>query len=245
MACKKCKNPITIEAHLIPRCFAIQVQTGKSHAAGVHPNNVKFNVSQSGIWDNKILCKECDGHLGDHENYALKISKLIRADGSQEISEKMVIENVDKKRMMRFCAGILYKYSLTTVENGKIDLGKYQEICQEIAFTDNEIPKCFDVFAIRLIRYSNDNEVFAYRSPSPDRKEGINYYRLFIGGILFFIKVDQKLIQVKQFKDVSLQNTDHFTYMVLPATMFEEYQQPKSMIEKNARLSKYLDKVNS
>ena len=164
MACANCGDPDTIKAHLIPRVFCVEVQEGKSHAAQLAESG-DYRISQSGIWDASILCANCDGKLGELEDYAHQVFKAVRNHPTGSTFQVEVIDDVDNERILRFCAGISYKYSLTDRAKGKIALGRYQEVCRRIALNGDDIPASFDAFIFRPIRFSNDSGLFAYRAP--------------------------------------------------------------------------------
>lgn len=242
MTCKNCGSDSTIKAHLIPRVFCKQVQTGPSHAAGIKPDG-SFSISQSGVWDDSILCGTCDNDLGKLENYAHKVLTAVREAKTEQVWRACVAEGVEPEKIMRFCAAILYKYSLTSKEKGRIDLGPFQELCRQTAFGEISVPPEIDVFTFRPIRFWNDDGIFAYRAPSPDRKSGINLYRLLVGGALFFIKVDKRPFVDPLVTPFSLQAAKEFPYLVVPAQFLEEYKIPAGLWEKNSQFSTYLDRV--
>jgi hypothetical protein len=237
MTCKNCGVNKTIKAHLIPRVFCTQVQTGKSHAASITKNGM-FKISQSGIWDGNILCDKCDGKLGTFENYVHKLSQTIRDYGSELPWKTKIVDNADNVQVLKYCAGILYKYSLTTQENGRIDLGRYQNILRDFLFNDAPIPEELDVLIFRLIQYSHDNDVFAYRAPILDRQFGVNMYRMMMGGLVFFIKLDKQT----KVEKMLIKSANGVPYIIAPASHFEEFKIAKNIVRKNEKLSNFLDK---
>lgn len=242
MPCKNCGNDKTIRAHLIPKVFCKQIQLGNSHATQVGLNG-DFKVSQSGLWDDSILCTECDNKLGALENYAHKVFSVIRTYGSEKPGASKAVDGVDCTVILRFCAALLYKFSITKPERGRIRLGRYQEMCRDTAFGNQSIPEEIDAFAFRPIRYARDAEVFAYRAPSPDRKHRINLYRFMIGGMLIFVKLDKRPFPDSRLRDYMLKGAKSFTYLIVPAQGLEEYRIPQRVIAENEGLSMYLDKV--
>ena len=237
MTCKNCGVNKTIKAHLIPRVFCTQVQTGKSHAASIRKDGM-FKISQSGIWDNNILCDKCDGELGTFENYVHKLSQTIRNYGSEFPGKTKIVDNADNVQVLKFCAGILYKYSLTTEENGRINLGRYQNILRNFLFNNTSVPEELDVLIFRLIRYPYDNDVFAYRAPMLDRKFGVNMYRMMMGGLVFFIKLDKKEIA----EEMLIKTANGVPYVIALASHFEEFKIAKNIIKEHEKLSNFLDK---
>ncbi len=247
MACHNCNNPNTIKAHLVPRVFCREVQSGTSHA--LHdPSRSHFTKSQSGVWDDSILCSKCDNTLGVYENYAHKMLSMIRTSKIGSSGQILTIGDVDRDSIMRFLAGILYKFSLTTRVILRINLGRYQEVCRAISLANAPIPPCLEVLAFRPILFAGDDSVIAYRTPSPDRKYGLNIYRMMIGGMVFLIKLDKRKIEstplIKDFKMLIGDNDREFSYAVAKAEFFEDCYLPAISILQNQQLSQYLDNVS-
>lgn len=243
MSCLNCGNPVTIRAHLIPRVFCKEVMVGKSHAAMVLESG-DFTISQSGVWDDSILCACCDNILGVHENYAHKVFSALRSRGSDMAWEPKVFDGVECNRLIRCICGILYKYSITCKYKGQISLGRYQKKCQDIAFSSVPISSDIDAFAFRPIRYAGDDGVFTYRAPQADRKYGLNMYRMMIGGMILFVKLDKRPIVDTITSTLLMRNSSDFIYRESPAQVFEEFHIPKSLVNSKGRLSTYLDKID-
>ncbi|MNJ54034.1 hypothetical protein D3C77_494570 [compost metagenome] len=66
--------------------------------------------------------------------------------------------------------------------------------------------------------------MFAYRLPSPDRQELVNGYRLLVGGMFIFIKIDKQSPQNGALQRGSIRGNPDLRYTVMPAQNFEEYQ---------------------
>lgn len=244
MPCANCGNPETIRAHLIPKVFCRQIQEGKSHAAQVTESG-NFRPSQSGIWDRSILCSECDNKLGELENYAHHVFSAIRKSGSDVPWKTKAVDGVENEKILRFCSAILYKYSLTDEKKGRINLQGSQEVCRSIAFGECTIPDEFNAFLWRPVRYPYDTGQFAYRAPLPDDLHGVKLYRMMLGGMLIFVKIDQKEIPIAELKKLLIRRKKSLLYLTVPAQGLEEYQVPNKIIAENESLSRYLDRVGS
>ena len=240
MPCKNCGEPQTIKAHLIPKVFCKQIQEGKSHAAQVTETG-NYRISQSGIWDCSILCSECDNNLGELENYAHSVFSKIRENGSDLPWKLKEVIGVNNKKILRFCSAILYKFSLTDDFKGKIDLKGYQETCRRIAFGECKIPNYFNAFFWRAIRFPNDKGQFVYRAPLPDQLDGIDLYRMMLGGMLIFVKIDKRKLPVPELDKIMIRGKKSFVYRIVPAQGLEEFKVPNKIIDENKSLSSYLD----
>jgi len=243
MNCSNCGSDALIKAHLIPRAFCVEVQTGKSHAASVTKDG-NFVVNQSGVWDRNILCNKCDGRLGDYEQYAHRVAQEIRSSGSSTVGKTKIVAGVDNIKILRFCAGILYKYSLTTKANGRIDLGRYQEVLRTFIFDPSSpVPSELDALIVRPLRYDNDTGVFAYRAPAPDRQNGVNVFRMMMGGLIFIVQLDKRTLSDGLLSSMLIRGcAEGLPFATVAAADFEEFTTPRELAHSNERLSTYLDK---
>ena len=244
MACIRCNEQKTIKAHLIPQVFCKEVQVGKAHATGVREDG-KFYVTQSGTFDKDILCAQCDGILGKLEEHAARVLKGIRENSIGLSIGAKIVQGVDNEKILRFCAGILWKYSITQEEYGKISLFGFQDEIQRIAYSEQDIPDWFDVAVFRLQTHSNDSGVFAYRAPLIDRKNRVRLYRFMLGGCLFFVKVHRKKMRDDPLTDLWLNGESTFKFCLFPAQKFEEFSISQELAYNTESLSAFLDKQDA
>jgi hypothetical protein len=243
MACSNCGSDSLIKAHLIPRVFAVEVKVGKSFAANVLESGT-YRPTQSGIWDNTILCAECDGVLGNYENYAYGVTRRIRATEDAKPWQQRTLADVDVTMILKFCAGILYKFSLTSTENGRVELGRYQESLRHFLFhAGAPCPAELDVLVLRPLRYADDADVFAYRAPRDDRAHGLNFYRMMLGGVIFFVNLDARGTELHAARgDFIKAHTNAMKFTMVDALKFEEFTVPAGLVH-TGRLSGFLDRV--
>jgi hypothetical protein len=241
MSCVRCNENKTIKAHLIPQVFCKEVQVGKGHAAAVKEDG-SFHFSQSGTFDKGILCADCDGILGQLEEYSARILKSIRENSKGLSFGPKIIYDVDKEKIARFCAGILWKYSITQEQYGKINLYGFQDDVRRVAYSEMDIPEWFDVALFRLRTHVQDDGVFAYRAPLIDRKNRVRLYRFMLGGCLFFVKIHRKKMRDDVLTELWLSFEDSFRFCIAPAELFEEYKVVRDLSFNSEKLSSFLDK---
>ena len=244
MACSNCGEPDTIKAHLIPKVFCQQIQDGTSHAAQVTESG-EFRKSQSGLWDRTILCAECDNRLGELENYAHQVFAAVRDQGSEVPWKGKRIDGADNKKILRFCAAILYKYSLTDDAKGQIDLGFYKEVCRSVAFGETGIHSDLDAFFWRPLRFPYDSGQFIYRAPFLAHSQTVDLYRMMMGGMLIFVKLDKSEAPELGTRKFMIKGKESFVYLTVPAQGLEEYETTKRIIEENKYLSDYLGRMEN
>jgi len=239
MSCLICGTTRTIKSHLIPKAFAREVQVGKAHVLVKKPED--YDCTQSGIFERDILCKDCDNDLGKFENIAAQTFRKIRKSAKGAAVGKYILADSAGDDILRFAAGILWKYSVSSERNGRINLGLYRDILRDIAFSQSPIPASIDALLFRLKTHDQDDGVFAYRTPKPDRQEGVNGYRLLVGGMFMFIKTDKQTPKSHAHTLGSIRGKVDLPYIVLPAQEFEEFSKASNLAQSEP-LSAFLDK---
>lgn len=239
MTCLVCGKTPTVRSHLIPRAMAREVQVGTGHAVIKRPG--EFIHTQSGLYETSILCADCDNALGRIENIAAKAFRRIRQEAKKLGEGKYWIAGVSGDDILRFLAGVMWKFSVASTRHEKIQLGPYQQIAQELAFSDGLLPDSCDAWLVRLKIKEDDDSVFAYRAPKPDRIHGVNGYRLILGGVFAFVKTDQRKPQWGGLEGHSIKAKADLPYSVEWAQRFPEYRVAASLTHRG-KLSEYLDK---
>ena len=71
---------------------------------------------------------------------------------------------------------------MTTRPTGRIEIGPYVDILRTVALEGAPIPDSVDLSMARILEL--DGDVYYYREPLLDRKEGVNVVRFYVGGFL-------------------------------------------------------------
>lgn len=196
----------------------VKVDRGEQHLI-VHKSNPRPKVSHTGVYDRDILCGDCDNILGHYESYAFDLFRKIR---SQRFSVGKIISmnDIDGDMLVRFAAGIAWKYAVTNPDRGRIDIGPYKDTLRMIALSSGKIPQTVDVTILRIVEL--DGDVYYYRTPMPDRKEGVNVVRFCLGGFLIFLKIDKRPPGNLLPEECWLRARNIGAFMTLPAEFVEE-----------------------
>lgn len=220
MPCLICGNSKTVDAHLIPRAFVKEVtaSAGEQHLL-LHSATQKPTVSNTGIYDREILCGPCDSILGKHESYAYKLLQELRSAQAPS-GTTLSFKPVDGDTMVRFAAGIAWKYANTSPQRGRIDIGPYKDLLAPVAFTNGPIADTFDVSIFRL--WELDGDVYFYRTPMPDRNEQVNTVRFTVGGCVIFLKIDRRPNPPLLPPDFWLRGRNEGRFAIVDAQLFEE-----------------------
>lgn len=239
MPCQNCGNAKTMRAHLLPKSMCEEVKVGKSFVTGLFEGKTNFPPPvQTGTFDHNILCIRCDGILGEWENEAIKTFRAIRERAIGMVDGAHGTVDGDSSSILRFCAGLLYKYSLTTSKFGRIELGPYQEPLRRVAFESAEIPSLLNVALFRLRLHRDDGSVFAYRAPMNDRDKmtGANMFRVLAGGVFLLIRVDKRPTIPSPLSRLWLRERRDIIFNAAPAQAFEEYRIPGRIIAGSEKL---------
>ncbi|OFA02086.1 hypothetical protein DUGA2_40120 [Duganella sp. HH101] len=229
---------------MIPRVLAKEVQVGHAHAV-TKADGAISQISQSGIFDPEILCGPCDEKLGLLEEKAAQLLTTVRnqAKGLHEGAIVKLPQRDDD--LLRFYAALLWKYSVTRPEFGRVDLGKFQEPLRAVSFGSETIPEFLDVALFRLRLDLDDTGVFAYRAPSPDRKHGINLYRILVGGVLALVKIDRRPWADRLTSELGLRGRGEVRVAVAAAKEFEEFKMAQKLAHTKPKISTFLDKQDN
>lgn len=227
MSCLSCGAPKTIDAHLIPKAFVAEVKSfsGEQHLI-LHAGRDRPVVSNTGVYDRDILCGACDSLLGAHEGYVIEALRRFRVMGASP-GQIVSVDPIDGDRVVRFAAGIAWKYANTRREYGRIQVGPYADRLRDVALKNLAIPASIDVAMVRLVEL--DGDVYFYRAPVPDRKEGANMVRFTVGSFLFFLKVDQRPNGSVLPAECWLRGRTRGAFLAAPADMFEEGRMHRSL----------------
>lgn len=219
MACLNCNHPKTIVAHLLPKAFVQEVKSTSGEQLMIVHENLKTKVSNTGTYDRNLLCGACDTLLGAHEGYIFKLLKRLRALDAR-LNTLVPIDPVDGDVVVRFAAGIAWKFANTQPGQGRIDIGSYSDVLRDVSLRNGPIPVEVDVAMIRLVEL--DGDVYFFREPKPDRREQVNMVRFSVGSFLFFLKIDKRRNGSVLPAASWLRGRSSGAFLVAPAEAFEE-----------------------
>jgi hypothetical protein len=226
MPCLHCGASKTIEAHLVPKSFVmdVKIDRGEQHLI-LHKGKERPQMSHTGIYDRSILCADCDNILGRYEDYAHRLLKNCR-DFRLEAGKVATIKDLDGDTMVRFASGLAWKYAVTDKSHGRINIGSYPAILREVALAGAPIPDSVDVLMARIVEL--DGDVYYYRTPMPDRKAGVNVVRFCVGGFLFFLKIDKRRPD-SSLPDQCLRGRSAGDFLAIPGEFVEEAQMHREL----------------
>lgn len=236
--CIRCDSTPTIRSHLIPQTFARDVRAGDNDMAVTKGSSERFRVRKNGDVERHILCASCDNLLSADENYASKFLKSTFQDSVGVVPGSTFQVEVDGDRLIRFVAGICWKFSACQAHLGQISLGPYQQLLMDVAFDQVAVPENVNLFLMRY--WGEGNEQYFYRNPIPDRFANMNMVRLSLGGFLFHLKTDQNRGPKGSFSELWVRGKSSINVPVAPFERFEEARILQRLLSPHTNLARFL-----
>jgi|SRR5947209_11255436 len=193
--CKLCgREAQLVKAHIIPKSFW---DIDPKHAFSMLTNTPgQFpRRSRIGVYDQTIVCETCERRFSDYDSYAAKVllhdtRKFVPVrDGSGD-TLAYVIPNINYGLLKLFGIAVLWRAGASSHSFfRRVKLGPYLDRARDMLLRAD--PGAPDDFGITLAIW-NRAKAPILMDPFPERWDGINYYRLYLGRYLAYIKVDRR-----------------------------------------------------
>lgn len=192
------ENKKGVKAHIIPESFYRYIKVDnpfleiRSSKKGKHKKR-----SYTGIYDNTILCADCEKLFQNFDNYAqslllpdFKKKDYILDSFGKERGCKL--DNINYKYLKLFFVSVLWRASISNREEfSKVDVGPFEKILRKMIQQEN--PGDEDAFSITITRFNDYLGKKFLLNPHKTRFDGINYYIFYLGaGYKVYIKVDKR-----------------------------------------------------
>lgn len=204
--CKIClKEKKLIKAHIYPEwVYRAIYPNGKVEGLSlliVSSSNPKTRKARIGLYDNKILCGDCDNFLGLFDSIgkqALMTDHLLHLfKDLEDMGKVYTINDIDPIRLKNFFLSLLFRACLSEREEYKnVDLpNKFTNRLKEIV--TNNLETSLDEFSIMVTKFRTRNPKNAFEKytqvPYKNRIDGINFFTLNLpNGYKVIIKADQR-----------------------------------------------------
>ena len=200
--CRLCNSSSNfINAHAIPEAFFRELRDGKkapllvAGAIGHFPKKAPI-----GVYDQQILCADCEATFSPADTYGIDVlltrfDKFFRPIRNTDITVAFQADNADTTKLLLFLISILWRASVSShAFYNLVDLGPYEPIARNTLRTStSSIPEAFDAVLSRW-EDSEDNSLptTAMLNPHREHWEGVNAYRLYLGKVVAYVKVDNR-----------------------------------------------------
>ena len=191
--CRYCGNDRTlIDAHIIPRGFyPSPTEEGTprliSGNAGTWPKR-----SPTGVYDQVILCADCDGYLGSFDQHALDC--LLNTQARTPIfrqgtkSHGFRYNDADAAVVELFAASVAWRASVSSHEFfTSVILGPYEDRILTFLKSGRAEDRPIKMF---MAEFDIPNPPFL--NPHYIRMSGVNFLLVYASRFIFYLKLDQK-----------------------------------------------------
>lgn len=194
MACHLCnQDRKLIRAHVIPRSFYAPFESAGqivSNAEGMYPKR-----SPIGIYDTEILCEECERRFSPWDDYGCAFLMRDLAslptilNGDEILAYNLGPANYSTLKL--FLISVLWRADRSAHPMfAKVQLGPYADRIRDMLFSANAGGE--QDFPVALSRFDVPANVVGILNPDRTQYEGVNHYRLHLGGFMAIIKVTNK-----------------------------------------------------
>ncbi|MES0490552.1 MAG: hypothetical protein ABUK01_11195 [Leptospirales bacterium] len=185
-----------IKAHIIPEGFYRQIRSEKNVLKILNNNKDFPKRSPIGIYDENILCKDCDGIFADWDNYAQTLLTNNPKDAIPKIKDEVIvgyeISQYKYDLLKLFFISLLWRASITNHDFfAKIDLGPFESIAKN--HIERREPGSANDFSVILSKFELPKDTKAFiLDPHLEKWDQINFYRIYLGIYVVYIKVDKR-----------------------------------------------------
>jgi hypothetical protein len=200
--CQMCGLPSKlVKAHIIPEAFfrAFRPDGESLTLLTSTPGNFPKRAP-IGVYDSEILCEPCERRFDQVDDYGIQVLLTqfhdnfteVAASGAPVAHQSM---NVNQGQILRFLLAVLWRASVSKHPFfGRVSLGPLESIARNTLMNpEGEIPQ---VFAALLSRWTCTDEnrsiAQAVMCPFRERWQGVNAYRLYLGEVVAYVKVDSQ-----------------------------------------------------
>ncbi len=218
-----------VKSHIIPRSLYGDVINGEEGPAKLVPHDTDKHPKRSpmGVYDDSILCEQCEAKLSPLDDYANEIFRVAEpapliVDGEQV---GVQITGIDQKKLKQFFISLIWRMHITQHDFFQnVDLGPLEPKFREaILKGDPDLVSHVDVVVSRF-----DHEAAAaFVSPHKMTIDQCNGYRVFFAQHACWVKVDSQPFP-KPFRAMALNQNDT---LIMLLRDFEDSPELKALVE--------------
>jgi len=118
---------------MVPRGFARRIKGDQKHNLKISMNEV--GATHHGVYDKHILCQDCDGKLGELDDYALNVCRRFPKEHSFGSDGMFEMRNIDGDKFATFILSVLWRASISSrPEFRKVSLGSFCNQAHDVIF---------------------------------------------------------------------------------------------------------------
>jgi len=226
-------RPCSVNAHIIPASFfRARALSGNNNLLFSHKSDFA-KKSHTGVYDELLVCAECETKFGPYDDYGFEFFKLKGAAPlvSPDNLERLVWQSpVDYTKLKLFVLSILWRASASDrPECASAKLGRFEETIREMIESGNAGPA--DRFPVLLQRYDQGQDSTPVSLPHRARieVEGVNFYKTELAGCAIWVVIDERKL-ISTLKEASLAPGKPALVMVMDYFATQEWRRMRQML---------------
>ena len=196
-----------VKAHIVPKAFyELPLQDDgplrlMSNVNGTFPKKLPV-----GIYDDSIVTIEGERIFGTWDDYAIKIliegwSNFQEIEANGELLAWQLSE-YNYSLLKLFALSVLWRaHSSKHPAFSKVQLGPHESNIRRLLISSD--PGKPEQYSVNIVRWKTQEFGPVFMDPFPEKYKGVNYYRIYCGRYVLYVKVDKRSA-IHEFKEFQL-----------------------------------------
>lgn len=221
-SCVVCGRSPTVRAHLFPKALVHRIRGNEKNVTGGDRIRPGIKLTQSGEWDDSILCEEHEGAFATADDYMARFCR--RFEKGATLSPSGNSYNAPNPRpdlLLRFAAATTWRHVVSKHGNSHgLDLGPYRQIIERHLFDGAELP-LEALIGRSTILDLNGNRIEIGLAPHKSKLLHWNIWHFTIAGFDFYLKTDKRPFP-SQWKEFLANDNDPITLPLIDPRRLHE-----------------------
>ena len=227
-----------IKAHVVPRAFyELPPQKDGAYSLVSNSPNTFPRKLPVGIYDNTIVTQEGESLFGPWDEYAIRIL-LKNVDAFEPITkgDKVLawsLPNYEYPLLKLFVLSVLWRaHASAHPAFCRVQLGPHERYIRSLLL--NGQPGAPEEYSVHIVKWIDDEFGPVFMDPFRERYEGVNYYRIYCGRYVLYVKVDKKRTS-DTFRDMQLGQDKKLFVIARELKKSKEWPLMQKIARENAR----------
>lgn len=189
--CQLCREERKlIDAHILPRAFW-RLSKPSERPAKIISDSEHPKVTRKGVYDQTILCRDCDNLIGTLDGHAVKALLKSEPISAARLGRSVLgkcYPRADATELTKFVASVAWRASISKQRFfHRVKLGPYEEPIRQWILTGGERPRGIEATLAEFDRYE-----VPILDPHQTKTEGVRYWVIYGDRFVFYLKTDQR-----------------------------------------------------
>lgn len=194
MPCLVCGAASTVKSHILPRAFIHEIRAGEPNAliGRRHVEGRKF--TQSGTWDDGILCDVHEQALHASDTYAVEFCRTFLDHAVPVVGASgYEVPNPSPHLLTRFVMSVVWRYVVSRLGRAdRVSLGPYEARLRSLVFSPASAQLEPDIMICRSASQLDGRTIPFAVDPHSGRVGGLIYWRFLVSSLDFRMKLDAR-----------------------------------------------------